>query len=36
MGGISDYTGKKYLISKEHYWNDGMYLAILAILFQLY
>jgi hypothetical protein len=31
LGGLSDYTGEKYIISKEHYWNDGYYLLILAI-----
>ncbi len=36
MGGLSDLTGKRYLISKEHYWNDGMYLLLLAIFVELF
>lgn len=32
MGGMSDMTGRTYFgISREHYWRDGTYLAVLAI-----
>ena len=31
MGGWSDMTGKKFIVSKKHYWNDAMYLLVLAI-----
>lgn len=34
LGGVSDLTGKKVLISKEHYWIDGISLLLLAILFK--
>jgi hypothetical protein len=35
IGGLSDLTNTKLFISKEHSWFDGIYLAILAIFFQL-
>jgi hypothetical protein len=32
LGGLSDMTGYRFFgISRDHYWNDGMYLAVLAI-----
>jgi hypothetical protein len=35
MGGLSDLLGRSLLLSKEHYWNDGMYVVLVALLFQL-
>lgn len=34
LGGLSDSTGKRYIISKEHYWNGG--LLVLAIFFEMF
>ena len=31
LGGLSDLTGKRFIISKEHYWHDGLYCLVLAI-----
>lgn len=31
IGGLSDFTGKRYIISKDHYWRDSIYLLVLAI-----
>ena len=30
--GLSDMTGKKFFLSKQHLWNDGLFLLILATL----
>lgn len=32
MGGISDITGKKFFLSKQHLWNDALFILILATL----
>lgn len=31
LGGWSDYTGQKLWVSRDHYWNDALYLVLLAI-----
>lgn len=36
IGGMSDWTGNRYIISKEHYWSDGLYLLVLAIFLELF
>lgn len=33
-GGISDYTGKRYVVSKEQYWNNSIYLLFVAIFLE--
>lgn len=36
IGGLSDLTNKKYIISKHHYWFDGIYLLILAFFVEIF
>ncbi len=32
LGGVLDMTGQSfYGLTRQHMWNDGMYLAVLAI-----
>lgn len=36
LGGLLDMTGQTfYGLTRQHMWNDGMYLAILAIAVHL-
>lgn len=37
MGGLLDLTGhhRVFGLTREHYWNDGTYLAVLAIAVHL-
>ncbi len=35
MGGWSDMLGRPFVISKEHAWNDGIFMVLLAIFFLL-
>ena len=35
LGGLSDFTGKKLIVSKEHYWHDASYLLLLAIVLKV-
>ena len=35
IGGLRDMLGGPALISKEHGWNDGLFLMLLAILVAL-
>lgn len=35
LGGIADYTKREFIISKQHLWNDGKFLLIAAILFEI-
>jgi hypothetical protein len=36
LGGLLDVTNNTFIISKEHLWADGIYLAVLAVFFYLY
>jgi hypothetical protein len=38
LAGLLDITNQKrfMIISKEHLWADGIYLAVLAVFFYLY
>ncbi len=35
MGGWSDMLGRSFYISKQHAWNDGIFMVLLAIFFLL-
>ena len=32
LGGLQDMFGVKFIVTKEHGWNDGMFLMMTAIL----
>lgn len=32
LGGYSDMTNKRFIISKDHLWRDSLWLLVLAIL----
>jgi hypothetical protein len=38
MGGYCDMTNtdKIWIVSKEHFWNDGLYLLVLTVLIAIY
>ena len=33
LGGWADMLGKPFLITKQHAWNDGIFMILLAIFF---
>jgi MFS-type transporter involved in bile tolerance (Atg22 family) len=35
LGGISDITGKKFFLSKEHFWIDSIFILVSALLLQI-
>ena len=35
LGGLSDMTGQRYVLSSQHFWADGIYLLLLAILIEI-
>ena len=35
LGGLSDLSGQRLIVSKEHYWNDASYLLLLAIVLKV-
>ena len=35
IGGVSDLTNNRYILSKENYWKYGLYLLILAIFLEI-
>lgn len=35
LGGLSDITGKKFFLSKQHLWNDGLFLLVLIQTFMV-
>ena len=35
MGGWIDITGQPILVTKQHAWNDGLFMILLAIFFIL-
>ena len=35
LGGWSDMTGRPFLISREHAWNDGIFAVLVAIFLAL-
>jgi hypothetical protein len=32
----SSYTKRNFLISKQHFWNDGLFIVLLAIFICIY
>ena len=35
LGGWIDMIGKPFLVTKQHAWNDGIFMILLAIFFLL-
>lgn len=35
IGGWSDMLGKPFVVSKQHAWNDGVFMILVAIFFLL-
>lgn len=33
LGGWSDMLGRPFVVSKQHAWNDGMFMMLIAIFF---
>lgn len=35
LGGVADITGKPFILTREHAWNDGIFAVLIAIFIVL-